>query len=170
MICLFRGTGPVAAAIRWQTRGAYAHAGWLCADGTFYEAHGACGVAHSLHPWVNNSGPCDVYGVRGLGAAQYREIKGFLRSQLGAGYDWLGVLRFLSGANRDNYARWFCSELVAEACERAGRPLLSADAWRVSPSVLAWSTELYPAKRRADLAWWEARFGRTGSVEGGPTF
>lgn len=160
MICLFRGEGPVAAAIRWQTRGEYAHAGWLCGDGTFYEAHAMCGVVHVRHPWVNNLGACDVFAVRGLGHAQALAVEKFLRSQVGAGYDWLGVARFLSGVNRDNFSKWFCSELVAEACEHAMRPLLRADGWRVSPSAMAWSTELWPDRFAADLEWWEARFKR----------
>lgn len=158
MIVCFRGTGPIAAGIRWQTRGKYAHAGWLCRDGSFIEAHGKTGVAKSRHPWVINDGEADVFGVHGLTYEQHKRIESFLRLQVGEGYDWLGVVRFLSGVNRNNYRRWFCSELVAEACEEAHVPLLLTQPWRISPATLAWSTELTPIARAVTLPWWNAKF------------
>jgi uncharacterized protein YycO len=158
MILLYHGTGPVAAGIRWQTRGAYAHAAWLCGDGTVIEAHAKCGVAHVAHPWVNNDGPCDVFAVRCLTAWQTACVQNFMLRRVGSGYDWLGCIRFLDHVNRNNMERWFCSELVAEACEMAGRPLLNTDGYRISPSTLSWSTELAPVRAKADFAWWEERF------------
>jgi hypothetical protein len=116
-------------------------------------------VAHVAHPWVNNAGPCDVFAVRGLTYGDSRRIEEFLARRVGSGYDWLGCVRFLSHVNRDNMERWFCSELVAEACEMSGRRLLRADAYRVSPSALAWSTELVPVLTGADFAWWFDAYG-----------
>jgi len=160
MICLHHGTGPIAAGIRWQTRGAYAHASWMCADGTVIESHAKCGVAHVANPWVNNEGPVDVFSMRCLTGGQILHIQNFLLRRVGAGYDWLGIIRFLSGVNRNNMERWFCSELVAEACEMAGRPLLKSDAYRISPVTLSWSTELEPVQMGATQAWWNERFNR----------
>lgn len=158
MICLHHGTGPVAGLIRWQTRGAYAHASWLCSDGTVIESHAKCGVAHVANPWVNNEGPVDVFAIRNLTAKESAHALNFMVRQIGHGYDWMGCARFLSGVNRNNVERWFCSELVAEAFEMAGRPLLGADAYRISPVTLSWSTELVPVKLGADREWWDARF------------
>ena len=164
MICLFKGSGFVSAAIRWQTRGAYAHAAWLCGDGSVYEAHAKCGVAHVASPWVNNGGPVDIYGLRCLTFGQTLQIQSFLNRRVGSGYDWLGCVRFLDRVNRNNMERWFCSELVAEACEMAGRPLLKAEGYRISPSTLAWSTELVPVQMGATRAWWHEKFGMQRSV------
>lgn len=158
MILFFRGSGPVAALIRWQTRGAYAHCGWLARDGRFYEAHGHGGVQVHASPWVLNSGPADAYSVRGLTAGQASRIEAFLAATVGHRYDWWGVVRFLSGVNRDNDTRWFCSELVAEACTSAGRRLQNTDPWRLSPSTLAWSPDLLLAAGNIHLPWWRARF------------
>lgn len=159
MIALFRGTGPVAAAIRWQTRGAYAHAAWILRDGSCVESHAKSGVDWMDHPWVQNDGLADIFEVKDLTDAERRKIESFLVRQCGNGYDWLGVLRFLSGVNRNNVERWFCSELVAEGCEMAGRPLLRTDAWRISPVTLGWSTELVPIARGVGIEWWGATFG-----------
>ena len=158
MICLHHGTGIIAAGIRFQTWGKYAHASWLCPDGTVFESHASCGVAHVSNPWVNNDGPVDVYALRNLTTEQLVHIQNFLVRRIGAGYDWMGCVRFLDHVNRNNMARWFCSELVAEACELAGRPLLNTDAFRISPAALSWSTELVPVQMNADRAWWNARF------------
>lgn len=163
MIALFRGTGPIAAGIRWQTRGDYAHAAWILGDGSCIESHGKSGVVHVRHPWVQNDGPADIFTVSCLTGGQMVAINSFLLRQVGAAYDWLGCVRFLSGVNRNNLERWFCSELVAEACEMAGRPLLRTDAWRISPVTLSWSTELRPLASGVDLDWWRSTFcgGRT---------
>lgn len=160
MIILFRGTGPIAAGIRWQTRGAYAHSAWMFGDGSCVESHGRSGVVHVESPWFKNDGVADVYSIRCLTGGQIVQIQSYLLSQVGAGYDWLGIVRFLSGVNRDNTRRWFCSELVAEACELAGRPLMRADAWRLSPTTLSWSTELVPVKLNATFDWWLEKFGK----------
>lgn len=159
MIALYRGTGPIAAAIRWQTRGSYAHASWVCADGSCIESHGKSGVVHVPSPFTQNKGLADIYVVEGLTHAQHAAVEGFLQRRVGSGYDWLGVARFLSGVNRNNMERWFCSELVAEACEMAGLPLHRTDAWRISPSTLAWSVQLRLAYAGVGPEWHAAMFG-----------
>lgn len=160
MILLYKGTGLIAQGIRRQTRGNYAHAAWMFSDGSVVESHIKCGVVHVANPWVNNEDDPDVFTMRCLTGSQIVRIQNFLLRRVGSGYDLLGVIRFLSGVNRNNMERWFCSELVAEACEMADRPLLKTDAWRISPSTLAWSTELVPLRARADRAWWNERFGK----------
>lgn len=142
MIVFFRGSGLIAAGIRWQTRGDFAHCGWLARDGNFYEAHGAHGVTRSASPWAHNLGGAAFYEVRGMSETAHEAVTDFCRSLVGRGYDWLGAVRFLSGVNRNNPARWFCSELVAEACETAGCRLLNTASWRISPVTLSWSPKL----------------------------
>lgn len=71
-----------------------------------------------------------------------------LESQIGRPYDWSGIWGW--GLRRDwqDPAAWFCSELVAWACAKAGHPLLRAErAWRVSPRDLLMSPLLVPVVR-----------------------
>lgn len=162
MICLYHGTGLIGSAIRWQTRGPYSHAAWMCRDGSAIEAWHLGGVQHSVSPFALQSAGTrmDVFSVKGISSRQMDAVEDFLREMVGCRYDWLGVVRFLSGVNRNNWDRWFCSELVAEACEFAGRPVLEAEAWKLSPSTLAWSTELRQMWSQVDVTWWESHFGR----------
>lgn len=66
--------------------------------------------------------------------------------QLGKPYDWLGVLGV--GLHHDwrSTGRWFCSELVAWAFAKAGKPLLIADQIdRITPRDLLLSPVLIKA-------------------------
>ena len=66
----------------------------------------------------------------------------FLEAQIGKGYDWYGILRFLPRWRKDN-DRWFCSELAFEALRRAGITLLrDIPATKVTPGGLASSPYL----------------------------
>lgn len=164
MIALYRGTGLIGSAIRWQTRGDYSHAAWICEDGSCIEAWHRGGVRHVASPFAaHRDALIDVFVVSNLAPWQQRLIDSFLRAQVGAGYDWLGVARFLSGINRNNYGRWFCSELVAEACEEAGRKLLHAPAWKLAPSHLPWSTEVTLLHSQMGAEEWRKR--RTSNAE-----
>jgi uncharacterized protein YycO len=162
MICFYRGSGAIGAAIRWQTRGRYAHVGWMLGNGTSVEAWQVGGVRHVESPWALHTPDTlvDIYSVRCLTAWQVAKLQSFLLRQVGSGYDWMGCVRFLSHINRNNMERWFCSELVAEACESAGRPLLKADGYKLSPETLSWSTELVPVLMGATFDWWNERFGK----------
>jgi hypothetical protein len=143
VIALYRARGLLGRVIAWQTRGAYSHAAWVTPSGKTYEAHAGLGVVCSRTPWANNRGSeIDIYALPGLTDRERGRIENFLARQVGAKYDMVGVIRFLSGVNRNNWQRWFCSELVAEACEVAGRKLLNTEPWRISPATLAWSTEI----------------------------
>lgn len=48
------------------------------------------------------------------------------RHTIGQGYDWLALLAVPLRQRWDHAERWECSAHVAEACERAGKPI-----WRV---------------------------------------
>lgn len=61
-----------------------------------------------------------------------------VRSQLGKGYDYLGLLGLVTHQRRwQSTEDWFCSELVAYAFESAGYPLFRANmASRITPQSL----------------------------------
>lgn len=66
--------------------------------------------------------------------------------QTGKPYDYSAIMGIAADRNWHDESRWFCSELVAVACEKAGFPILStrpSDAsWRVTPRDLLLSRGL----------------------------
>lgn len=146
-VALYRGVSPLSRAIRWQTRGEYSHAAIVLPCGSVIEAwpggvqeNPCLGKAHTPGTRV------DLFDVPGLTGAMVHEVERFLRSEIGCGYDYLGVLRFVSRRRGAHDEKWFCSELVFEALRRVGIYLLArVEAWRVSPTDLGMSPLLLPA-------------------------
>lgn len=66
------------------------------------------------------------------------------KSQLDKPYDWTAILGFVARRNWQEDDRWFCSELVAWAFAREGRPLLAGDFSVITPRDLLLSTKLRP--------------------------
>lgn len=58
------------------------------------------------------------------------------RRQIGAPYDWGGVLGLGFRRRWHDHDAWFCSELVAAAFADAGEPVVRVDAWRITPRDL----------------------------------
>ena len=68
-----------------------------------------------------------------------------LLEQIGKPYDWTAVLGLVMNRNWRQTDRWFCSELVAWAFEKAGTPLLRVDNNdKVTPRDLTTSLLLFP--------------------------
>jgi uncharacterized protein YycO len=137
-ILLFRGRGIISQVIRWQTRSPYSHAAILLPDTqTIIEAWQFKGVQRrQMTDWKG----VDAFTVPCMNLDQWKKAADFAQQQIGLGYDYRGVLRFVSRARNDDNQRWFCSELVFRACEAAGVPLLSRiHAGAVAPSHLALS-------------------------------
>ena len=65
-----------------------------------------------------------------------RAVIAAARSQVGKPYDWLGVLGIGVRRRWQDNDRWFCSELIAWAFERAGWPLFRGQPWRITPRDL----------------------------------
>lgn len=146
-VVLFKGHGPVAAAIRWQTRSRYAHAAILTSDGTLIESKGNTGV-HAVAGWKKTE-DAELFQVGGFGLTDREEnaAVGWLSEQIGKPYDYLMVARFLDREqeNRKSSGKWFCSELVFAAYQKAGINLLrDTEPWEVSPGMLARSPLLVP--------------------------
>lgn len=71
------------------------------------------------------------------------EVLDYALNELGKPYDWKGVLNFITHKrNWQEDDRWFCSELVAYAFKRAGRPIINNDSYRVTPGDLLLSQKL----------------------------
>ena len=141
-VLLYRGRGVMSALIRWQTRSVYSHAALLLPDGRVIESWQGAGVrVKEVTDWRD----IDMFEVPVMTAGQWRRALHHAGCQLGAGYDYWAIVRFVSRVRVPQNGRWFCSELVFAALEAAGVRLLDRiDAWAVSPGLLALSILLNP--------------------------
>lgn len=145
IINLHRGTSFIGRLIRWQSRSVYSHASMILPGGVFIESREGIGVQCRFL-----SGPsAEVPAAKGelvdqftleATAAQVAHIEDFAKAQVGKKYDYTMVARFVSrrGPSRRQSGKWFCSELVFAALERAGLDLLrDTQPWEVSPGLLS---------------------------------
>jgi hypothetical protein len=147
MIALYQGKSLVSRLIRWFTWSKYSHVAWLCQDGSVIEAWHRGGVRRqpSLSAVHTPGTRVELFQVlthefRELNYAQREAVETFLTQQLGARYDFLGILGFLTRARMEKHGAWFCSELVTRALNHAGVwPLLRVPACKVAPGLLALS-------------------------------
>lgn len=153
LVALYRGSGLIGKAIRWQTRSGYAHAAlarvedfgpWSGSFGgaALIEAMEGKGVRRLLAPIDYHK--ADWFRVA-LDAQERAQVWGFAEEQVGKGYDYTMVLRFVSRRqeSRKSTGKWFCSELVFAAFASAGVDLLArTEPWEVSPGLLSRSPYL----------------------------
>jgi hypothetical protein len=157
LVTAYRGVSLISKAIRWQTWSDYSHVGlglwfddrmtladWI-ATGETIEAWQSGGVRSG------KAGPCaghtlgtriDLFDLPGAWPATQATAWHFASQQVGKGYDFRGVLRFLprSGRHPDSDDRWFCSELVEAALYEAYSPLLlRIEPQRVTPALIVLS-------------------------------
>lgn len=148
LVALFRdASGVVGRVIRWQTRSRYSHAALVFRqdgqDGKkdqpeVIEAREFEGV-RITDGIVGGAAVVDLFRVE-LSAVQLFEVRSFAFGQIGKGYDYTMVARFISRrqASRRTSGKWFCSELVFAALQKAGVNLLErTEPWEVSPGMLA---------------------------------
>lgn len=145
-ILLFRGRGIISTLIRWQTRGQCSHAALLMPDGRIIESWQGDGVrVKTLSDWDG----IDRYDVPGMSAAQWDDAIAFAMAEVGRGYDYWAVIRFISRQRMPDNQRWFCSELVFAAMAHAGARLFERiEPWAVSPGLIAISPRLSPANEK----------------------
>lgn len=129
-VLLFRGRGLLSAVIRWQSRSRYSHAAILLPDGSIVESWPGRGVrVTTLADWDG----VERFRVIGMTPEGWRRAIGFACGEIGCGYDWLGVLRFVSRRRMPSNSLWFCSELVAAAVAEGGVKLVD----RIPPSEVS---------------------------------
>lgn len=157
MIFLYKGISPLSKAIRFRTRIsswlpdelAYSHAAWATSDTTVIEAW-KDGVREAPFDQDHRPGTVvDLYHIP-LSSEQVEGINDFLRAQVGKKYDWLGILGFIVRSDRAHRkTTWFCSELIAEAFDLIGKPLLArCPPHRMLPGMIALSPFLQYAGTR----------------------
>lgn len=94
--------------------------------------------------------PCsaDNYSkVEQFTANRMEEAYHWALTQVGKPYDFSAVTGIVLNRNWHNEDKWFCSELVAVAFEKAGAPILSTRPssafWRITPRDLLLSRQLF---------------------------
>ena len=135
---------PISAAIRFTTRGWASHAEFINTETLTTLGARATGV--KLRPSRK-----DHYSrVEQFSVGNYFDMQqawDWAFTQLGKPYDFSAIAGIATDRNWHDEKRWFCSELVAVAFEKIGRPLLSTRPssvpWRVTPRDLLMSREIY---------------------------
>ncbi|MBL9187911.1 MAG: hypothetical protein JNK23_10555 [Opitutaceae bacterium] len=143
-VLLFHGPGLVSRLIRWQTRSVYSHAAIELAPGSdlCIESREFQGVRFAAIDRTR----CDRFEVEGMTPERWRDAIAFCERELGCGYDYRAVFRFLTRRRVPSNSRWFCSELVFAALASVDVHLLRRiPASEVSPGDLALSPLLNAA-------------------------
>ena len=117
------------------------------ANGDIVESWQGDGVrVKTLKDWSG----IDAFNVKGCGAQQWECATAFALGQVGKGYDYWAIIRFVDRRKMPENAKWFCSELVFAALLMAGVKLFDRiDAGAVSPGLLTISTLLLPLEQVA---------------------
>lgn len=134
---LYKGSGFISSLIKFQTRSEYSHACFVI-DDFIYEAKEFIGVRKIKD---DKSGNYDEFSLD-ITKEQKKVLLEFLMAQLGKGYDYTMVARFITRQQeqRASSGVWFCSELVTAGLNKIKLPpLLRINPWAVSPALLALS-------------------------------
>lgn len=140
----YRAASPISWAIRWQTRSVYSHVAIVLPGGTLVEAKEFAGVRARAVAAADRAQDWYTFTV---GRAPFELAVDWLDEQLGKGYDYTMVARFLTRRQeaRASTGKWFCSELAFAFARQAGLDLLArVEPWAVSPALLAMSPYLVP--------------------------
>jgi hypothetical protein len=136
---------PIDIGIRFVTRSSWSHAG-IYHDEMFLSAQ-KDGVK-----WRGHDKNAKLLFLK---IDKANDILAYMNSQLGVRYDFGAIFGILVDRNWRDESRWFCSELVAWACEKAGNPLLNVDFQlnRVFPDLVGASTKVtfLTEEERAEL-------------------
>jgi uncharacterized protein YycO len=156
LIQMHTGTSLFSRLIRWFSRSKYSHVSVWFVDltvsygGYVIESLEPKGVrvcpAH-LYREARRDGRITLYAPRTpLSQAERDAMERAMREQMDKPYDWTGVFRFLTRKRHAQDETWFCSELVAYAFTKAGRPLFEqTEWWEVTPGDIPRSLALVRA-------------------------
>lgn len=157
-VLLFQGKSILSWLIRFQTgairgNGKYSHAAIELDDGTVIEAWAntskvSSGVIHrkDFREGHTKGTIVDTYTIKSSFDAA--RVEQFLKDQIGKGYDWRSVLRFVTHKSALDNDRWFCSELVLTALAYGFMVLLKGNFSEMSPRDVPMSTLLEYEERR----------------------
>ena len=164
-IAAYQGKSFISRLIRWQTRSKFSHIAIRFTEDIWVNLGGREKYIHAgnvIEAWkggvrmATNISESHDLGTRvdffefvePLTQEETQTMASFLVRQIGKGYDYLAIVRFLTRDPISHWqkTKWFCSELAFETSLTAGRNLLErTDAWRVPPDWIPRSPLLRPA-------------------------
>lgn len=142
---LHKGSSLFSRIIRWFSRSHYSHVSiWFFNQedphlGEIYEAwegEGVRKVLGSQYQKARDEGKINLYTYKEPATPEQKEaLKEVLERELGKGYDYRGVIKFISRRAHKEDDAWFCSEYVAYASRAINRPLFErTEDWELKPS------------------------------------
>ena len=146
-VALYRPVYWIDKTICFFSRGDYSHASIVLSDGSVIEAKPFDNVHHVSSVVFNRvkGSIIELYDLN-MDESQEKILVDFLNAQIGKKYDFPSVLGIILDASREGRkqrAKWFCSELVFAALEKAGILLLERTFhWKVTPVMLSLSNVL----------------------------
>lgn len=123
----YKGKSFISRAIKFATWGKYSHTAIILDDNYIVEAwqgSNSVRVIKSLSDGHKPGTPVDIYSAR-MGSEQERIFRAFVEAQVGKKYDFWGIAGFLRRKDLQRGESWFCSELFAAGCEKAGITLFN---------------------------------------------
>lgn len=133
------GWDPISAAIRFSTRSWCSHVEFVTGAGWTFGAQPFGGIRWRSPEESKLYTRAERFRVGGI-----QDALEWAETQTGKHYDLSAVFGMAFDRNWRSQGRFFCSELVALAFEKAGSPLLNptADVWRITPRDLLLSPYL----------------------------
>jgi uncharacterized protein YycO len=155
-VLLFKGESIISRLIQWQSRSPFSHAALLFSDGYLVESREFVGVQGFYQSYrdMRGYGECSAFSIKADRINEPAALEWSV-SQLRKRYDYRSVARFITRRQeeRNGNGRWFCSEFVFAACQKAGVNLLERiEPWACSPGLLALSPLLTLENVSHDLA------------------
>lgn len=141
----YQGKGFVSRLIRWQTRSKYSHVS-IEIDGINYEAWQDGVIKRRWDEGHRPGTKVTVFEVKGHPVPAL--VLKALKAQLGKGYDYRAVARFLTRRKVQLDSRWFCAELVAWCLAYGGVVLQHLPPSYLSPRDVCMSPALEPVGTR----------------------
>lgn len=133
LIGQYYGTSLTSRLIRWRTWSDVSHTSAFLPGGEeVIEAWGGGVARRSWREGHTLGTKIAVYRVP-CTIDQRREFYDFMHAQIGKRYDYTGILGFITRARSECKEKWFCSEVVFAAAEKAGVRLLC----RIAPHQVA---------------------------------
>jgi hypothetical protein len=132
-VLLYQGISDISQTIRKITRSNHSHTGFLCKDGSVYEAREGLGVVHTpnIHYKHSPGTIVDIYKFKQpLSEQEELQLKEECKKLVGLRYDYESIFRFITLRDKiqeEINQAYHCSEFVAEICHKIGRPLFNIE-------------------------------------------
>lgn len=125
-VAMMHGRGVVSSLIRWQTFGKWSHCALVYPSSDRTTLAGARWIIEAWpgkgvqRKYVTDWEGIELFRVNGMTLEQWQVALLWAENQLGKGYDYWSVIRFLPRIHLPDNERLFCAEFVFDAFAAAG--------------------------------------------------